>query len=53
MTPSKFEQDFPVPTYCFDINSQMRPAAFFEIAQDLVYGRRHGKSGDAHPACRL
>ena len=36
MTPSKFEQDFPVPTYCFDINSQMRPAAFFEIAQDLA-----------------
>ena len=36
MTPSKFEQDFAVPTYCFDINSRMRPAAFFEIAQDLA-----------------
>lgn len=36
MTPSKYEQDFAVPTYCFDINSQMRPAAFFEIAQDLA-----------------
>ena len=36
MTPSKFEQDFFVPTCCFDINSNMRPAAFFEIAQDLA-----------------
>lgn len=36
MTPSKFEQDFCIPTYCFDINSRMRPAAFFEIAQDLA-----------------
>lgn len=38
MTPSKFELDLSVPTCHFDSGSLMRPAAFFEIAQDLAVG---------------
>ncbi len=38
MTPSKFEQTFPIPTHDFDLHSRMRPAAFFELAQELAMG---------------
>lgn len=38
MTPSKFEQDLRLPCYFFDINHRLRPAAFFDIAQELAVG---------------
>ena len=36
MIPSKCEQDLTLPCYFFDIRSRMRPAAFFDIAQNLA-----------------
>lgn len=39
MTPSRFEQNFSIPCYFFDMNSRLRPAAFFDLAQEAaVYG---------------
>lgn len=38
MTPSRFEQDLSLPTCSFDVNFRLRPAAFFELAQDLAVG---------------
>ena len=36
MTPSKCEQELAVPCYFFDINRRLRPAAFFDLAQELA-----------------
>ena len=36
MTPSKCEQDLAIPCYFFDINQRLRPASFFDIAQELA-----------------
>ncbi len=36
MIPSKCEQEISLPCYFFDVNKKLRPAAFFDIAQDIA-----------------
>ncbi|MBO4565935.1 MAG: hypothetical protein J5695_01770 [Bacteroidales bacterium] len=36
MTPSKCERVLELPCYFFDINQRLRPAGFFDIAQDMA-----------------
>ncbi len=36
MIPSKCEQDLSVPCYFFDLNRNLRPASFFDLAQELA-----------------
>jgi len=36
MIPSKCEQDLLIPCYFFDINKNFRPAAFFDLAQEMA-----------------
>ena len=36
MTASKCEQELSIPCYFFDINRNLRPASFFDIAQELA-----------------
>ena len=36
MIPSKCEQDISIPCYFFDINHNLRPASFFDLAQEIA-----------------
>ena len=36
MTPSKCERELSIPCYFFDINQRLRPASFFDIAQEMA-----------------
>ena len=36
MIPPKCEQELSLPCYFFDVNKNLRPASFFDVAQEIA-----------------